>query len=120
MFETKPDLIIECGTSEGGSALFLASLCDLIGKGEIVTIDIYDKKCPRHKRINYLIGKSTSKEIVERVKTFLEKNKKVMVILDSDHDKGNVLKELNIYNKFVGDGCYLIVDDTNLGRTSYR
>ena len=31
----KPDLIVECGTASGGSALFFASLCDLIGCGRI-------------------------------------------------------------------------------------
>ena len=32
IFEQQPDVIVECGTCLGGSALFLASLCDLIGK----------------------------------------------------------------------------------------
>jgi cephalosporin hydroxylase len=36
----RPDLIIEVGTYKGGSALYLASVCDLAGHGEIVTIDI--------------------------------------------------------------------------------
>ena len=40
MFETKPDLIIETGTNRGGSALFLAHMFDLIGKGRVVTVDI--------------------------------------------------------------------------------
>jgi cephalosporin hydroxylase len=30
IFEIKPDAIIECGTYGGGSALFLASICDLL------------------------------------------------------------------------------------------
>ena len=29
LWEMKPDLIIECGTAHGGSALFLASICDI-------------------------------------------------------------------------------------------
>ena len=35
-----------------------------------------------------------------------------MVILDSDHSKEHVLKELEIYSKFVSRGSYLIVEDT--------
>ena len=31
MFETRPELIVETGTYRGGSALYLASLCDLMG-----------------------------------------------------------------------------------------
>ena len=38
--ETMPDLIIECGTRLGGSALFLASVCQLLGRGRVVTVDI--------------------------------------------------------------------------------
>jgi len=40
MFETKPDIIIECGTGTGGSALFLAQHCDLRHNGRVITIDI--------------------------------------------------------------------------------
>ena len=41
--ELHPDLIIETGTAYGGSALYLADLCDLSGSGEVVTIDITDR-----------------------------------------------------------------------------
>ena len=37
---TRPDLIVEPGTAAGGSALFLASICDLLDHGRVVTIDI--------------------------------------------------------------------------------
>ena len=54
--ETEPDLIIETGTHQGGSALFLASICDLLGKGEILTIDTIERpERPRHPRITYLL-----------------------------------------------------------------
>lgn len=42
IFDLKPDLIIEIGTNRGGSALFLAHMCDLVGKGRVVIIDIED------------------------------------------------------------------------------
>jgi cephalosporin hydroxylase len=38
-----------------------------------------------------------------------------MVILDSDHSATQVAAELKIYPEFVTTGCYLIVDDANLG-----
>lgn len=114
VYEKRPDVIIECGTSHGGSALYLASICDLIGTGEIITIDIEDLPRPQHKRITYLLGSSTAPEIVEKVKALIKDKKKVMVILDSDHSKDHVLKELQIYNKFVTPGQYMIVEDTNV------
>ena len=39
----KPLVIIETGTHLGGSALFLACICDSIGNGRIISIDIIDK-----------------------------------------------------------------------------
>jgi cephalosporin hydroxylase len=114
--ETKPDWIIECGTNTGGSSLFLASICDFIGNGRILTIDIMDagEQKPVHPRIEYLIGSSTSNEIVDMIKKKIPKTQTVMVILDSDHTKRHVLNELNIYHKLVTKGNYLIVEDTNI------
>lgn len=115
IFEVKPDFVIECGTAYGGSALFFASLFDLIGKGEIVTIDVKDvKERPKHKRITYLLGSSTSKEIVEQVRRLISNKGTIMVILDSDHHKEHVLNELRIYGDLVTEASYLIVEDTNI------
>jgi len=120
IYSTKPDVIIECGTDKGGSALFFANLFDIIGKGKVITIDIDNKNPPQHKRITYFVGSSTSEKIVKKVKEQVQ-GKKVMVVLDSDHDKGNVLKELNLYNNLVSDECYLVVEDTNInGHPVYK
>lgn len=58
VFETRPDLIIETGTSQGGSALYFANLFDLIGNGRVVTIDVVrpPEGGPTHRRIEYLLG----------------------------------------------------------------
>jgi cephalosporin hydroxylase len=115
IYEVKPDLIIECGTALGGSAYFMASMCDLINQGTVVTVDILDRKGrPKHDRIKYLLGSSTSQEIADEIRGMAKEKKCVMVILDSDHAKKHVLEELNIYGKLVTKGSYLIVEDTNI------
>jgi len=120
IFETKPDVIIECGTAHGGSALFLASLCDLMNNGKVITIDIEvwknkeNRERPKHERITYLLGPSTSEEIEKEVKRLIGDKTKVLVILDSDHHKEHVLNELKVYSKFVNKGSYVIVEDTSL------
>jgi cephalosporin hydroxylase len=116
IFDTKPDLIVECGTRFGGGALYLASLLDLRGgPGEIVTIDITPMRHqPKHPRITYVVGSSSDPDVFARVKAGAA-GKRTMVILDSDHSAAQVAGELKIYPEFVTPGCYLIVDDTDLG-----
>jgi cephalosporin hydroxylase len=112
--ETRPELIIETGTCEGGSAWFMACVCDALGHGQIITIDIDAKpKRPVHPRIEYWIGSSTSPLIIKKI-TQVACGKKVMIILDSDHSKEHVLMELQNYAPLVHVGGYLIVEDTNL------
>jgi cephalosporin hydroxylase len=113
--EKRPELIIECGTAYGGSALFMATNCETIGLGEIVSIDINKfGEVPQHKRITYIYGSSVSAEVLQRVRQIAKKHKKVMVILDSDHSKEHVLNELDHYHHLVTPGQYLIVEDTNV------
>ena len=115
IYETRPDIIIETGTASGGGALFLASICDLLGKGEVISIDIEKKESrPEHPRLKYILGSSTSKEIVEKVEMLIRGKDRIMAILDSDHHKGHVLRELKIYSKFVTKESYLILEDTNI------
>jgi cephalosporin hydroxylase len=115
LHEVKPDLVIETGTAHGGSAYYLASLMDLIGRGEIVTVDIHPiEGRPEHPRITYVTGSSTADEVVQEVERLAEGHDRVLVILDSDHSRDHVLDELRIYNRFVTPGSYLIVEDTNV------
>ena len=117
LFNTRPDVIIETGTYRGGSALYLASMCDLLDNGRIITVDIEEKEDrPEHPRILYLTGSSIAPEIVDRVKAEIADSSKVMVILDSDHHKEHVLEEMEAYGPLVSEGCYLIVEDTPTGQ----
>ncbi|MFW5435448.1 CmcI family methyltransferase [Paenibacillus apiarius] len=115
LFNIKPDVIIECGTNAGGSALFLAHMCDVLGKGKVITIDIAEMERPEHGRITYLIGDTTSSEIVDKVKEYICPADVVLVILDSDHTAPHVLNEMRIYHHLVTVGSYMIVEDTIIG-----
>ncbi len=115
LFELQPDLIIETGTASGGSALYLASVCDLLGKGRVLTIDIETRpNRPAHPRIRYLDGSSVAPEILREVKEAVKGAQCVMVILDSDHAQAHVEKELALYAPLVSAGSALIVEDTNV------
>ena len=132
IMETKPDVIIETGTYEGGSAVFYASIFQLMGTeiGHVITID---KKVWRTgeagdgfisqgwliDRVTSYTGSSTDPTIIRHVVEHLgaiygihRRSPKIMVVLDSNHNKRHVLKELELYSSFVTPGCYLIVEDT--------
>jgi cephalosporin hydroxylase len=116
--ELRPDYVIETGTYWGGSALYLASICELLGHGHVITIDSVDMATskvtrPEHPRITYLTGSSVESSVVGRVRELVA-GKTAMVILDSDHSREHVVNELKIYQEFVTPGSYLIVEDTNI------
>lgn len=112
LFELMPDLIIECGTAWGGSALYLASVMDLLGNGSVISVDIdHRADRPSHPRITYLHGSSTSTEVVGQVTKMAATKQTVMVILDSDHSFDHVRAELSALSGLVTEGSYLIVED---------
>jgi cephalosporin hydroxylase len=114
LHRTEPDLIIETGTARGGSAYFMACMCDLLGKGRIVTVDVRDVERPTHPRITYLHGSSVDPAILDQVRAMIEPGARVMVALDSDHSEEHVYAELQEYPQLVTKGNYLIVEDTNV------
>ena len=115
LHELRPAVIVECGTADGGSALFLASICDLLGEGEVVSVDIRENPGrPLHDRITYLTGSSTAPAIVKAVQERVEGRSPVLVLLDSNHERDHVLDEMRLYGPLVTRGSYLVVEDSNI------
>lgn len=120
IWNVKPDLIIETGIAHGGSLIYYASLMELIGKGEVLGIDIdiraHNRKeieaHPMIKRIKMMQGSSVDSSLVASVRKYAEGKSPVMVCLDSNHTHSHVLDELNFYSPFVTVGSYLVVFDT--------
>jgi cephalosporin hydroxylase len=115
LYDLKPDILIECGTWHGGSALFFSNIMDCVCHGNIFTIDTWKWPLrPQHPRITYVDGSSVDPDIVEAIRTYTCQVHRVMVILDSDHTKAHVLKELDFWAPHVTVGQYLVVEDTNI------
>lgn len=113
--EQRPDWIIESGTNRGGSALFLASVCEALGHGRVISIDVQAPSSPpQHPRLEYIVGSSTSGEVLAQLQDRVGGAAGVMVLLDSDHSFGHVQRELDLYSDLVTPGSYLVVEDTNL------
>jgi cephalosporin hydroxylase len=115
--EMKPDLVVECGTAHGASALWFADQLDLVNGGEVITIDCELPKFfptrPQDARIHYVQGSSVDKPIVEQIHQRAQ-GKRTLVVLDSDHCKDHVRNELDAYADLTPVGGWLIVEDTNV------
>ncbi|MBU0536632.1 MAG: cephalosporin hydroxylase family protein [Nanoarchaeota archaeon] len=119
VWKIKPDVIVECGIAHGGSLIFYASLLELIGNGKVVGIDIdirkHNRKAieshPMFKRVEMIEGSSIDEDIVAQVKEKIGDAKTVLVILDSNHSKDHVAKEIQLYKGMVTPGSYLVVTD---------
>ena len=120
IYSIKPDTIIETGVAHGGSLIFYAGLFKAMGiDGQIIGVDIEIRKHNRkaieeHElfdQIKLIEGSSINLGIVEKVKESIKSSSKVLVILDSNHSKEHVLKELEYYSKFVSKGSYIVACD---------
>jgi cephalosporin hydroxylase len=124
IFTLRPDVIIETGVAHGGSLIFYASLFKAIGhQGRVVGIDIEirpqnRKALEEHELASYISlveGDSTGPDVVKRARRFVRPDDKVMVILDSNHTKAHVTKELDAYAPLVSPGSYIVATDGIMG-----
>ncbi|OGO27224.1 MAG: hypothetical protein A2W33_04345 [Chloroflexi bacterium RBG_16_52_11] len=112
--EVGPDVIIETGTADGGSSFFMADVCELLGHGEVHSIDIKASTSTlKHPRLEHWVGSSIDDGIVESIRKHTE-GKSVLVNLDSAHDKAHVLREMELYGPMVSINSFMVVEDTNL------
>lgn len=118
--EIKPDYFVECGAWEGGSAAIWAMVLNQVNsRGKVISIDIEDRMAQARKlpivksHVEFMIGYSTEAKVVDTIAKRVQ-GKKVVVLLDSDHSKGNVSKELKAYAPLVSVGSYIIVQDSNV------
>lgn len=118
LWKLTPDLVIETGTAEGGSALFYASILDGVGgDGAVITVTIepnlVHQRVREHPRISCLTGSSLDPTIVRMVRERAESSRCVLVSLDGAHERDHVFEELRVYGELVTPGSYVVVEDTN-------
>lgn len=121
IWKVKPNVIVETGIAHGGSAIFYASMLELLkNNGIVVSVDIDIRqhnreaieKHPLYGNIHMIEGSSIDEEIVAKVKSYIKPKDTVLVVLDSCHTHAHVLKELELYSPFVTKGSYLVCSDT--------
>lgn len=115
----QPDVILETGVAHGGSLVYYASLCKILGKGRVIGIDIEIRPANRQaieghplaSSITLIEGSSTAPETVARARSLIRPGEKVLVLLDSNHTRAHVLDELEAYHGLVTSGSYLVATD---------
>ncbi len=115
----RPDVVIETGVYDGGSILFHATLCEALGKGRVVGIDISVSQDTRvalqqhalAHRIDLIEGDSAAPETVAAARARIPEGASVMVILDSHHTRIHVARELEAYAPMVTGGSCIVVTD---------
>ena len=116
LHERDIEWVVETGTRHGGSALYFADL--LSGKGaagRVISIDIDrdSRMIESHPGIDFIIGDSGSGATVETVRRMLPPARgPLFLILDSEHTREHVLRELHAFEPLLQSGDYLVVEDT--------
>jgi cephalosporin hydroxylase len=115
----RPDVIVETGIAHGGSLVFYASLCELMGHGRVIGVDIdireHNRKAieehPLFHRITLIEGDSINPVVVEKVRSMIEPDESVLVMLDGLHTAAQVTAELEAYSPLVSKGSYIVAAD---------
>jgi cephalosporin hydroxylase len=119
IYRLRPTLIIETGVAHGGSLIYYASLLRLLGQGRVIGVDIEIRPHNRsaieaHEMAPYITlveGDSTAESVVKQVAAHVKSDDTVLVVLDSNHSREHVLKELEAYHRFVTTGSYIVATD---------
>jgi cephalosporin hydroxylase len=109
----RPDWVIETGTGGGGRALFLASICELLDHGRVLTVDPKPpENGPQHARLAYVEGMAHEEETVRQVREIVGGDPNALVVLGSCGSHMRMINEFEAYHEFVPVGSYVVMEET--------
>ena len=113
----RPDWVVETGTGDGGRSLFLASICELVGHGTVISIDeTLAEDLPSHPRLRYQAGRPHAKSTLKAVHDIIGEGARAVVILGSCVDRPRTSAEFEAYAPLVPVGSYVVVADSIVNR----
>ncbi|MGH9249135.1 MAG: CmcI family methyltransferase [Acidimicrobiales bacterium] len=113
--EVQPDWVIETGTQDGGRTWFLATVCDLLGRGEVISIAHHHRSdLPSHPRIRYLSAPPHTPEARQLVEEIVGDQPRALVILGSRTRRDRTRREFEAFAPLVPIGSYLVIEHTVL------
>jgi cephalosporin hydroxylase/glycosyltransferase involved in cell wall biosynthesis len=110
----RPSLVVLAGDDAGlgGRALFVASVCDQLGHGQVVTVargDVSER--PVHPRVTHVAGTPESAAVAEQVAALGPEPPDALVMLGLG-GMGRVLAAFERYASLVPVGGYVVVENT--------
>jgi cephalosporin hydroxylase len=108
----RPDWVIDIGSGDDGRATFMASICDLIGHGHVLSIRDADGGDPTpHARLRCCTGAPLDPAVRDHVHALAGAGK-ALVVLGACADRDVTIAQFEAYADLVGVGSYVIVTDT--------
>ncbi|MCB0977613.1 MAG: class I SAM-dependent methyltransferase [Acidimicrobiales bacterium] len=111
--EVRPAWIVETGGRDGGRALFLASVCDLIDHGQVLSVGAAEDH-PTHPRVTWVDGSVTRPEVAEQVRSIVGDDPRAFVILGTRGKRNRMEAEFEALAPLVAVGSYVVIEHTVL------
>ena len=106
----RPDTIVVVEREGSGTARFAASICELLGHGDVISVGTTDPGAAS--RLRHVSGTPHTSDTIDRVSSQIGDDATVMVILGAGGKAGLLTKEFEGYGPLVSVGSYLIFEDT--------
>jgi cephalosporin hydroxylase len=108
----RPDWVLEIGSGDEGRARFLASICELIGHGQVLSLRSPEESDPvPHPRLRVLAESPSDPGVSRRVHDLVGSGNAV-VVLGACADRATTASQFEDYADLVGVGSYVVVTDT--------
>jgi cephalosporin hydroxylase len=112
---TRPEWIITTGSDAGGRTLFFASMCDLVGHGQVVAVDpATQPDVTEHPRVHRVVGPPAAPGTLQRVRELVPPGSPALVVLGATGRSSDVAAEFDAYRPFVTPGSYAVIENTAL------
>jgi cephalosporin hydroxylase len=107
----RPDWVLELGATDRGRGAYLASICDLVGHGQVLSIAADEPRDEVHPRLRHVSGDADDPEVVERVRGEVADGR-ALLVLGGRTDRERTVRQFRAYAPLVPPGSYVVVADT--------
>jgi cephalosporin hydroxylase len=109
---TRPEWIIETGRRSPGRTLFLASICELLDHGHVVSVGDGNTATPEHPRITYVTEPPYEDSAFAAVREIVGGTPNALVVVASGSGAPRLVREFEGYAPFVAVGSYVVFENT--------